>query len=129
MEEAIKLAIIGGSGLYNMDGLKAAKEYKLETPFGLPSAPIVVGELEGQRVAFLARHGIGHRLMPSNVPYRANIYALKSLGVERIVSISACGSLRKIMLQVTLSFPINFTITQKIAREHFLMKDWLFMLA
>jgi 5'-methylthioadenosine phosphorylase len=95
MEEAIKLAIIGGSGLYTMEGLKAAKEYNLETPFGLPSAPIVVGELEGQRVAFLARHGIGHRLMPTSVPYRANIYALKSLGVERIVSISACGSLRE----------------------------------
>jgi 5'-methylthioadenosine phosphorylase len=95
MNEAIKLAIIGGSGLYNMEGLKSEKEYKLETPFGSPSAPIVVGELDGQRVAFLARHGIGHQLMPTEVPYRANIYALKSLGVERIVSISACGSLRE----------------------------------
>ena len=95
MEEAIKLAIIGGSGLYNMDGLKATKEYKPETPFGAPSAPIMVGTLEDQRVAFLARHGAGHRLMPTEVPYRANIYALKSLGVERIVSISACGSLRE----------------------------------
>jgi len=95
MEEAVKLAIIGGSGLYNMDGLKATKEYKPETPFGAPSAPIVVGTLENQRVAFLARHGTGHRLMPTEVPYRANIYALKSLGVERIISISACGSLRE----------------------------------
>ncbi len=95
MEEAIKLAVIGGSGLYNMDGLKAAKEYKPETPFGTPSAPIIVGELDGQRVAFLARHGIGHHLMPTEVPYRANIFALKSLGVERIISISACGSLRE----------------------------------
>ena len=95
MEEPIKLAIIGGSGLYNMDGLQAAKEYKTETPFGMPSAPIIIGELEGQRVAFLARHGVGHHIMPSEVPYRANIYALKSLGVERIISISACGSLRE----------------------------------
>ena len=95
MEETTKLAIIGGSGLYNMDGLKAAKEYKFETPFGLPSAPIVVGTLENQRVAFLARHGVGHHLTPTEVPYRANIYALKSLGVERIISISACGSLRE----------------------------------
>jgi len=95
MEEAIKLAIIGGSGLYDMGGLRATKEVKPETPFGPPSAPIIIGEFEGQRVAFLARHGIGHHLMPTAVPYRANIYALKSLGVERIVSISACGSLRE----------------------------------
>jgi 5'-methylthioadenosine phosphorylase len=95
MDDAIKLAIIGGSGLYNMDGIQAAMELELDTPFGSPSAPVVVGTLEGQRVAFLSRHGIGHRINPSEVPYRANIYALKSLGVERIVSISACGSLRE----------------------------------
>src|SRR5271157_2036069 len=95
MKEAIKLAIIGGSGLYNMDGLKATKEYKPETPFGSPSAPIVVGTLENQRVAFLARHGTGHRLLPSEVPYRANIYALKSLGVEYVISVSAVGSLKE----------------------------------
>ena len=95
MEKTIRLAIIGGSGLYNIDGLTDAKEYNPQTPFGLPSAPIIVGTLEDQRVAFLARHGIGHHIMPTEVPYRANIYALKSLGVERIVSISACGSLRE----------------------------------
>ena len=95
MEDAIKLAIIGGSGLYNMEGLEGAIECSLETPFGKPSAPVVIGVLDGQRVAFLARHGVGHRIMPGEVPYRANIYALKSLGVERIVSISACGSLRQ----------------------------------
>ena len=95
MEDAIKLAIIGGSGLYNMEGLEGAMECSLETPFGRPSAPVVIGVLDGQRVAFLARHGVGHRIMPGEVPYRANIYALKSLGVERIVSISACGSLRQ----------------------------------
>ncbi len=94
MEQTPKLAIIGGSGLYRMPGLQEPQEIEVETPFGKPSAPIVVGALEGQRVAFLARHGIGHHISPSEVPFRANIYALKSLGVERIVSISACGSLR-----------------------------------
>ncbi|MFH1524646.1 MAG: S-methyl-5'-thioadenosine phosphorylase [Chloroflexota bacterium] len=95
MSETLSLAIIGGSGLYGMTGLTDIKEYDIETPFGKPSAPIVVGTLEGQRIAFLARHGIGHHIMPTEVPYRANIYALKALGVEHIVSISACGSLRQ----------------------------------
>jgi 5'-methylthioadenosine phosphorylase len=95
MEQPPKLAIIGGSGLYRMSGLKDTQEIDIDTPFGKPSAPVVVGILEGQRVAFLARHGLGHHLSPSEVPYRANIYALKALGVERIVSISACGSLRE----------------------------------
>ncbi len=93
--EKISLAIIGGSGLYKMSGLQDTQEVYPETPFGRPSAPIVVGTLEGVRVAFLARHGIGHHLLPTEVPYRANIYALKQLGAERIVSISACGSLRE----------------------------------
>ena len=95
MTEKISLAILGGSGLYGMTGLTDTTEHDLETPFGKPSAPIVVGTLEGKRVAFLARHGIGHYLMPTEVPYRANIYALKALGAERIVGINACGSLRE----------------------------------
>jgi 5'-methylthioadenosine phosphorylase len=95
MTEKLALAIIGGSGLYSMSGLTDTRECVIETPFGSPSAPIVVGTLEGQRVAFLARHGTGHTLMPGEVPYRANIYALKELGVERIISINACGSLRQ----------------------------------
>ncbi len=94
MPEHLVLAVIGGSGLYKMTGLTDTEEYDLETPFGKTSAPIVTGTLEGKRIAFLARHGIGHHIMPSEVPYRANIYALKALGVERIVSINACGSLR-----------------------------------
>ena len=89
------LGVIGGSGLYHMPGLQDTQVLDLGTPFGKPSAPVTVGTLEGRRVAFLARHGIGHFIMPSQVNYRANIYALKSLGVERIVSISACGSLRE----------------------------------
>jgi 5'-methylthioadenosine phosphorylase len=95
MEANPALAVIGGSGLYAMPGLTEAQEYNPTTPFGKTSAPIVVGTLEGKRVAFLARHGIGHHISPSEVNYRANIYALKSLGVERIISISACGSLRE----------------------------------
>ena len=95
MTENISIAIIGGSGLYGMSGLEDTKEYDLDTPFGKPSAPIVAGTLEGTRIAFLARHGIGHHIMPTEVPYRANIYALKSIGVGRVISISACGSLRE----------------------------------
>lgn len=95
MTEHATLAIIGGSGLYEMPGLNDTREYNIDTPFGQTSAPIVVGTLEGERVAFLARHGIGHHITPSEVPYRANIYALKSLGAQRIVSINACGSLKE----------------------------------
>jgi 5'-methylthioadenosine phosphorylase len=96
MSDPIDLAVIGGSGLYNMAGLSDIEEHDLVTPFGKPSDPIVVGRLGGggPRVAFLARHGRGHRLTPTEVNYRANIYALKMLGVQRIVSVSACGSLR-----------------------------------
>jgi len=90
-----QLAIIGGSGLYDMSGLSNPQEFHLDTPFGKPSAPIVVGTLEDQPVAFLARHGIGHTISPSEINFRANIYALKSLGVEQIVSVSAVGSLRE----------------------------------
>ncbi len=93
--ENISLAVIGGSGLYNMPNLADTEEHNPDTPFGEPSAPIVVGTLEGKRIAFLARHGIGHHIMPTEVNYRANIYALKMLGAQRLVSISACGSLRE----------------------------------
>jgi 5'-methylthioadenosine phosphorylase len=95
MNDKVNLAVIGGSGLYNMPGLHSAQEHTVTTPYGNPSSPIMVGELEGQRIAFLARHGIGHHITPSEVNYRANIYALKKLGAERVVSISACGSLRE----------------------------------
>lgn len=89
------LGVIGGSGLYDIPGLKEVQEIHVDTPFGDPSAPLVMGLLEGQPVIFLARHGIGHHITPSEVNYRANIYALKSLGVEKILSISAVGSLRE----------------------------------
>ncbi len=89
------LAVIGGSGLYSMEGLQVVEQLELETPFGSPSSPILLGEYGGKTVAFLARHGIGHVLSPSEVNYRANIYALKQIGAERVLSISACGSLRE----------------------------------
>lgn len=89
------LGVIGGSGLYQMSGLQDTETIDVGTPFGKPSAPVVIGTLSGKRVAFLARHGIGHHLMPTEVNYRANIYALKKLGVRKVVSISACGSLRE----------------------------------
>ena len=90
-----KIAVIGGSGLYEMDGLTDIQEVSLETPYGQPSDAITTGDLEGVPVAFLPRHGKGHRLTPSELPAKANIYALKSLGVERIISVSAVGSLQK----------------------------------
>lgn len=93
-EKPVRIAVIGGSGLYQMPQLDDVKEHHLDTPFGSPSDAIMVGSLGGIRVAFLPRHGRGHTLLPSEVPYRANIYALKTLGVERIISVSACGSLR-----------------------------------
>jgi 5'-methylthioadenosine phosphorylase len=89
------LGVIGGSGLYHFDGLTDVETREVETPFGKPSAPITVGTLSGKRVAFLARHGIGHSISPTEVNYRANIFALKAIGVRQVVSISACGSLRE----------------------------------
>jgi 5'-methylthioadenosine phosphorylase len=91
----VKLAVIGGSGVYDMEALVDVEERHMTTPFGDPSDTIVIGTLSGKRIAFLPRHGRGHRLTPSEVPYRANIWALKSLGVERIISISACGSMKE----------------------------------
>jgi 5'-methylthioadenosine phosphorylase len=89
------IGIIGGSGLYSMSGLTDTREIRVQTPFGDPSDAIVLGTLEGKRVAFLARHGRGHRILPSEINYRANIYAMKLLGVERIISVSAVGSLKE----------------------------------
>ncbi|PJF21864.1 MAG: S-methyl-5'-thioadenosine phosphorylase [Phototrophicales bacterium] len=91
----VKIAVIGGSGLYNMPEITNKETLQISTPYGEPSSEIMVGTLHGKRVAFLARHGAGHIYTPSTVPYRANIYALKSLGVRFIISVSACGSLRE----------------------------------
>ncbi|MBI2857172.1 MAG: S-methyl-5'-thioadenosine phosphorylase [Chloroflexi bacterium] len=90
-----RVGVIGGSGLYQIEGLQAMAEVEVDTPFGKPSDAIVTGRLEGVEVAFLPRHGRGHRISPPEVPSRANIYALKSLGVERIIGVSAVGSLKE----------------------------------
>ena len=91
----VKVGIIGGSGFYQMDGLNELRMIEVETPFGLPSHAVVVGKIDGQSVAFLPRHGVGHPLLPSEINVRANIYALKSLGVEWLIGVSAVGSLRE----------------------------------
>ncbi len=90
-----EIGIIGGSGLYSMPGFINTHEERVDTPFGEPSEAFVLGELEGRKVAFLARHGRGHRILPSELNFRANIYAMKKLGVERILSVSAVGSLKE----------------------------------
>jgi len=120
MKETLAFAVIGGSGLYQMQGLSDTREYEIETPFGKPSSPIVVGTLEGKRIAFLARHGIGHFISPSEVNYRANIYALKSLWATQIVSISACGSLREDYAPGHIIIPDQiFDNTKERARSFF----------
>jgi 5'-methylthioadenosine phosphorylase len=104
MTEA-KIGVIGGSGLYRMEGMTGIVKVKVNTPFGEPTEAITLGTLEGTRVAFLARHGEGHRISPSELPAKANIYALKSLGVERIVSVSAVGSLNEGMEPLDIVIP------------------------
>jgi 5'-methylthioadenosine phosphorylase len=104
MSEA-KIGIIGGSGLYELEGLTEVRELKVCTPFGEPSGAIILGSLERVGIAFLARHGKGHRISPSELPARANIYALKSLGVERIISVSAVGSLKEEIAPLDIVIP------------------------
>jgi 5'-methylthioadenosine phosphorylase len=108
MSNEIKIGIIGGSGLYQMDGLTDREEQQIATPFGDPSGPFVIGTLRGKRVAFLARHGAGHRLLPSELNFRANIYGMKVLGVERILSASAVGSLKAQYKPLDIVVPDQF---------------------
>lgn len=103
-----KIGIIGGSGLYKMDALKEVEEVTIETPFGSPSDALIVGKLEGAEVAFLARHGRNHHLLPSELPFRANIYAMKKLGVEYIISASAVGSLKQEVKPLDMVVPDQF---------------------
>ena len=90
-----RIGIIGGSGLYKMEGIKNLKEAAVNTPFGRPSDKYIIGELEGREIVFLPRHGVGHRVSPTEINYRANIFGMKKLGVDRIISITACGSLKE----------------------------------
>jgi len=101
----VKIGIIGGSGLYHLKGMTEIEEVKVSTPFGEPSDDIVLGNLEGIKVAFLPRHGKGHRIYPGGLPSRANIYALKSLGVERVISVGAVGSLKEGIKPLDLVVP------------------------
>lgn len=120
MNKTPVMAVIGGSGLYQFSDLRDVETLELDTPFGKPSSPITIGDLNGKKVAFLARHGIGHTLSPSEVPYRANIYALKTLGVKRIVSVSACGSLREAYAPGQIIIPHQiFDFTHKRDRSFF----------
>lgn len=112
-----KIAIIGGSGLYNIDGMKTLERVSVTTPFGKPSDKITIGSLEGRKVVFLPRHGKGHRINPSELNYRANIYALKKLGVDRIVSVTACGSLRENMKPLDFVIPDQFVDRTNQARS------------
>lgn len=112
-----KIGIIGGSGFYQMEGLKKIKTVKVKTPFGDPSEDFVTGQLEGKEVVFLARHGIGHSIMPSEINYRANIYGMKSLGVDRIISVSACGSLRKEIKPLDIVIPDQYVDRTNQARR------------
>jgi len=106
---SVKIGVIGGSGFYQMEGLNDIKEINLDTPFGKPSDSLILGTIEGKQVVFLPRHGVGHRLLPSEINVRANIYALKSLGVEWVISVSAVGSLKA-----------------EIKPRHFVIPDQLF---
>ena len=101
----VRIAVIGGSGLYQMEGMADVREVDLDTPFGKPSDNIVLGSLEGVKVAFLPRHARGHRISPTQLPVRANVYALKTLGVERIISISAVGSLKEELKPLDMVVP------------------------
>ena len=105
----MRIGIIGGSGFYQMEGLTDIEEIEIETPFGKPSDALILGNLDGKPVAFLPRHGVGHRILPSEINVRANIYALKSLGVEWLIAVSAVGSLK-----------------QEIAPRHFVVPDQLY---
>ncbi|HMK08410.1 MAG TPA: S-methyl-5'-thioadenosine phosphorylase [Anaerolineales bacterium] len=120
MDDVPPLGVLGGTGLYAMTGLEGVERKEVATPFGSPSGPVVLGRLEGRPVAFLARHGEDHRLTPSEVNYRANIYALKAVGVEQVVAISACGSLRQEIEPGRMVIPDQlFDATRGRARSFF----------
>src|ERR1700749_1805177 len=104
----VKIGVIGGSGLYQMAALTDIEEVSVPTPYGEPSDAFIIGTLNGVRVAFLPRHGRGHRFTPTYVPYRANIYAMKLLGVERIIAAGAGGSLRKELKPMDIALPDQF---------------------
>jgi 5'-methylthioadenosine phosphorylase len=115
-----EIGIIGGSGLYDIDGLRDVKRVTVRTPFGAPTDAVVLGELDGVRIAFLSRHGRGHRIGPGEINYRANIFALKSLGVRRVISISAVGSMKESIKPGDIVLPDQFIdLTKRRASTFF----------
>lgn len=121
----VELAVIGGSGLYDMEGLTNVVTHDLDTPFGKPSDMVRVGQLNGRSIAFLPRHGRGHRLNPSEVPYRANIFALKQLGVKYLVAVNACGSLRADYAPGHIAIPDQLFDQTKGIRPHTFFENGL----
>ena len=120
MQRQASVGVIGGSGLYSMEGLQSVREFRVRTPYGLPSNAIIVGTIDGTRVAFLSRHGRGHRLNPTEINYRANIYALKSLGVSRVISVSAVGSMKESIKPGDVVVPDQFVdLTKRRASTFF----------
>jgi len=111
------IGVIGGSGLYNIEGIKNTREVAIDTPFGRPSGNFILGNLEGKEVIFLPRHGQGHAISPSHINYRANIFGMKKLGVNKIISISACGSLREELKPLDFVVPDQFVDRTNHARE------------
>ena len=117
MPDQNSLGVIGGSGLYDMEGLEEVRRIRVSTPFGEPSDEYVTGVLNGVRMAFLPRHGRGHRFLPSEVNYRANIYGMKTLGVQRIISVSAVGSLKEAIAPGHIVIPDQFIDRTKGVRR------------
>ncbi len=113
------IGILGGTGLYEIEGIKAIEEVKLKTPFGNPSGPYILGLLEGKKVAFLSRHGMGHHILPSEINYRANIYGFKILGVERIISVNSVGSLKEEIKPRDIVLPDQFFDRTNMRRNSF----------
>jgi 5'-methylthioadenosine phosphorylase len=117
--DKVTIGVIGGSGLYEMEGLTNVRSIRVATPFGKPSDDYIIGMLHGKRVAFLPRHGRGHRIMPTDINYRANIYGMKKLGVERIISVSAVGSMREEIKPGDIVIPDQFYDHTKHRRSTF----------
>ena len=115
-----RIGIIGGSGLYKIEGIRNIKEISVATPFGRPSGKFILGELEGKDVVFLPRHGVGHLIPPNHINYRANIFAMKKLGVEKIISVSACGSLREELK------PLDFVVVDQFVDRTNYARDMSF---
>lgn len=118
-----RIGIIGGSGLYNIEGIKTKETVRVKTPFGDPSDGLIVGELSGREVLFLPRHGKGHSVNPSRINYRANIYAMKKLKAEWIISVSACGSLKEEIRPLDFVIPLQFVDRTSQARKHTFFDD------